>query len=111
MSKDNFLIGVLIEETTTISFHGVCQKYNIPGELLSEMIEQGLFPNQCIDKEQIALDQKALRRLEAALRLHKDLGINLPGVALALDLLEEIEKMRQELEILHKHGFSLRQIR
>jgi chaperone modulatory protein CbpM len=103
MSKDNFFIGLLIEETTTISFHEVCQKYSIPEELLSEMIEQGLFADQCADKEQIALDQKALRRLEAAFRLHKDLGINLPGVALALDLLEEIEKMRQELEILHKH--------
>ncbi|CEG58467.1 chaperone modulator CbpM [Legionella fallonii] len=103
MNKDNFLVGVLIEETTTISFHEVCHKYHIPEELLSEMVEQGLFPNQPSNKEQIALDQKALRRLEAAFRLHKDLGINLPGVALALDLLEEIEKMRKELEILRKH--------
>ncbi len=103
MKKDDFLVGVLIEETTTISFYEVCHKYNISEELLSEMVEQGLFPNQPSDKDRIALDQKALRRLEAAFRLHKDLGINLPGVALALDLLEEIEKMHKELEILRKH--------
>ncbi|MCL9684678.1 chaperone modulator CbpM [Legionella maioricensis] len=103
MNKDDLLIGVLIEETTTISFNEVCRKYHIPKELLIEMIEQGLFPNQTTQIEQVVLDQKALRRLESAFRLHRDLGINLPGVALALDLLEEMEKMRRELEILRKH--------
>lgn len=103
MSKDNILVGMLIEETTTVSFTEVCHKYNIPKELLIEMIEQGLFPNQPTQIEQIALDQKALRHIEAAFRLHRDLGINLPGVALAIELLEEIEKMRTELNILHKH--------
>ncbi|BCA94517.1 molecular chaperone [Legionella antarctica] len=103
MSKDTFLVGVLIEETTTISFNEVCRKYNIPKELLIEMIEQGLFNNQATQIEQVALDQKALRRLESAFRLHRDLGINLPGVALALELLEEMEEMRNELDILRKH--------
>ncbi len=103
MSKDTFLVGVLIEETTTISFNEVCRKYNIPKELLIDMIEQGLFPTQTTQVEQVALDQKALRRLESAFRLHRDLGINLPGVALALELLEEMEKMRSELDILRKH--------
>lgn len=103
MNKDNLLIGVLIEETTSISFIEVCHKYNIPQELLVEMVEHGLFPDQPTDIKKIALDQKALRRIESAFRLHRDLEINLPGVALALDLLEEIEAMRQELEILHKH--------
>ena len=103
MNKDKMLIGVLIEETTTISFVEVCQRYNIPEELLLEMLEQGLFPNQPTEPQQVALDQKALRRLESAFRLHRDLGVNLPGVALALDLLDEIAQMRKELEILHKH--------
>jgi chaperone modulatory protein CbpM len=103
MNKDSLLIGVLIEETTTISFVEVCRKYNIPKELLSEMVEQGLFPNQPNEPEKITLSQKELRRIESAFRLHRDLGINLPGVALALELLEEMEKMHQELDILRKH--------
>lgn len=103
MNKNTLLIGVLIEETTTISFTEVCHKYNIPKELLSDMIEQGLFPNQPTDPEHIALSQKELRRIESAFRLHRDLGINLPGVALALELLEEMEKMHKELDILRKH--------
>ena len=103
MSKDTLLIGVLIEEQTTTSFTEVCQKYNIPAELLQEMIEQGLFSLQSSEIEKIALNQKELRRIESAFRLHHDLGINLAGVALALDLLDEINQMHQELTILRKH--------
>lgn len=103
MNKDNILTGVLIEETTTYSFVEVCHRYHIPKELLIEIIEQGLFSNQSSELEQIALDQKSLQRLETAFRLHRDLDINLPGVVLALELLEEIDTMRHELDILHKH--------
>jgi chaperone modulatory protein CbpM len=103
MSKENFLIGVLIEETTTYTFIEVCERYNIPEDLLNEMMEHGLFSPQTTEQHQIALDQKALRRIESAFRLHKDLGINLPGVALALELLDEMDKMHRELDILRKH--------
>lgn len=103
MNKDNLFIGILVEETTTFTLVEVCQRYNIPKELLLDMLEQGFFPNQPTEPEHVVLDQKALRRLESAFRLHRDLGINLPGVALALELLDEIGQMRQELEILHKH--------
>ncbi len=103
MSKDNILIGMLIEETTTYTFVEVCHKYNIPEALLNEMIEYGLFPDQPTDSQKIAIDQKALRRIESAFRIHHDLGINLPGVALALELLEKIEVMESELDILRKH--------
>lgn len=103
MNTETILTAVLVEDTTTFSFVEVCQKYHIPKELLREMIEQGFFDIQSSAEEQLSLDQQALRRMEAAFRLHRDLGINLPGVALALDLLEELEKMRSELDILRKH--------
>ena len=79
------------------------QSDNRLGQLLIEIIEEGLFASQAADEEQMTLDQKSLQRLETAFRLHRDLNINLPGVALALDLLEEMEQMKEELEILRKH--------
>lgn len=103
MNDKTLLIGILVEEQSTLSFQDVCHKYNISQELLIEMVEYGLFAEQPIKPEKINLDQKSLRRMESAFRLHKDLGINLPGVALALDLLEELEQMQQELTILRKH--------
>lgn len=101
MTKENVLIAVVIEETTTVSFEEVCNRYHISRDLLIEMMEEGLFPTK--SKEELALDQHALRRIESAFRLHKDLDINLPGVALALDLLDKIDTMEHELDILRKH--------
>jgi chaperone modulatory protein CbpM len=103
MSQDNILIGVLIEESKTISYTEVCHRYHIPEKLLMEMMEHGLFSNKSTELEKLKLNQKELHRIESAFRLHRDLGINLPGVVLAIELLEQIEKMDEELSILRKH--------
>lgn len=102
MKEDNTIIGVLIEETTTISFQEVCHKYRIPEALLHEMVEHGLFSTKTTTKELITLSPKDLLKIESAFRLHRDLRINLPGVALALELLEKIDRMNDELTILRR---------
>ncbi|MCE0724318.1 chaperone modulator CbpM [Legionella resiliens] len=103
MKQNNTLIGVLVEETTTISLTEVSQKYHISKELLLEMAEYGLFSCKTMKAEHIKLNQNDLRKMESAFRLHKDLGINLPGVALALELLEKIDQLNEELNIFRKH--------
>lgn len=101
--KDTYLIGVLVEDHMTLSVTEICDKYRIPQELLQEMLEQGLFSSQGEVETEMKFDQKAIRRLTVACRLHYDLGVNLPGAALALDLLEELDDLRHELAILRKH--------
>jgi chaperone modulatory protein CbpM len=103
MNQDNVLIGVLIEESMTISYTEVCHKYNIPESLLTEMMEHGLFSNKSTDIKHLKLNQKELHRIESAFRLHQDLGVNLPGVVLAIELLEKIERLDEELNILRRH--------
>ncbi len=103
MKQSNTIVGVLIEETTTISFNEVCLKYQIPKELLLEMVEYGIFSSQTSVSEKLQLNQKDLRKIESAFRLHSDLGVNLPGVALALELLEKIDELTGELNVLRKH--------
>ncbi|KTD10867.1 putative chaperone-modulator protein CbpM [Legionella gratiana] len=103
MKQNNTIIGVLVEETATISFNEVCQKYQIPRELLLEMVEYGIFSSKTSKTEQLKLNQKDLRKIESAFRLHHDLGVNLPGVALVLELLEKIDQLTDELSVLRKH--------
>jgi chaperone modulatory protein CbpM len=49
-----------------------------------------------------------VRRVEIALRLQRDLQVNLAGAALALDLLEETQRLRARLQSLECliHGVS-----
>lgn len=42
----------------------------------------------------------ALKRLRTALRLHQELQLNAAGAALAVDLLEEIERLRNRVALL-----------
>jgi chaperone modulatory protein CbpM len=42
-------------------------------------------------------------RVRSALRLQRDLGVNLAGIGLALDLMEELEGLRAQL---HRQGYT-----
>ena len=93
----------VVDETTTFSIREVCTYCDISPDLLIQMVEHGLFDldNEFDDNSQI--DLKTLKRVEAAFRLHRDLEINISGVALVLELNEEIEKLRDEISVLQEH--------
>lgn len=103
MVLQTIVAGVLMDETTTVSLAEVCEKYHISEDLLREMIEQGLFNHPARPSQTIHIDQRALTRIQSACRLQEDLDINLPGVVLVLELLEELEHVRDELIILRHH--------
>jgi chaperone modulatory protein CbpM len=103
MSDQKRISGVLIDESTTFSYIEVCQRYHIPEKLLMEMLEEGLFSNQASAIEDLQINAKELYKIESAFRLHQDLDINLPGVVLALELLDKIEQLNNELSVLRKH--------
>ncbi|MFA6303212.1 MAG: chaperone modulator CbpM [Legionella sp.] len=104
MSNDSIITGVIIEETVTYSVVEVCDRYHIPEQLVEEMIEHGLFDVPSNNVKTLVLHQKDLQKIESAMRLHQDLGINLPGVALALDLLEQLENLSKELDVLRRYS-------
>ncbi len=95
--------GVVMDETTTIALVEVCEKYHISESVLREMIEHGLFNHQTSPSKIIHIDQQTLSRIQSAFRLQEDLELNLPGVVLVLELLEELEQVRDELIILRHH--------
>lgn len=75
------------------------QQLNIPLELLNKLDELGIIE---ICEEGIRSDH--VQRIFKALRLHRTLGVNLAGVGIILKLLEEIERLRDEIEKLKKGG-------
>ncbi len=95
--------GIIVDETTTFTLQEVCYTCDINVEIITEMVEHGLIEPQKADTSDWQFDPHALRRLKIALRLQKDLGINLPGAALALDLLNELQELRDKLAILENN--------
>lgn len=62
-----------------------------------EFVEEGVLSVVEINTTEWHFTGAALRRARLALRLERDLELNLAGVALALELMEELENLRRQL--------------
>lgn len=102
MSKTTVMVGVLVDDYS-VSFIEVCEGYNISEQQLLEILEHGLISSIETPNRQLEFDREMLLRIRRALRLQEDLGLNAAGVVLALELLDELDNVNQELDILKKH--------
>lgn len=96
---DNELLvisGTVLDETIRFTLVELCQCAKVNPEHVIEMVDEGVLEPQGESVYTWVFDTKALKRLQVALRLQQDLGVNLPGSALVLDLLEEMEALRQQ---------------
>ena len=89
-----------LDSGDTFDFIRFCQLCRIESAIVILMIEEGVIEpvGQSIDDWQFT--HASVMRAQKANRLHRDLNINLPGVALSIDLLEEIEDLRTEVQLL-----------
>ncbi len=91
------LEGLLIDEQSRLSLVEVCHACSRHAEWVIELVEEGVLEPVGGSPEQWRFPPAALQRALVAARLQRDLGINLAGVALALDLLDEINALRIQL--------------
>ncbi len=89
------LTGTVLDENTRCSLGELCRLCGIPAELVLEMIAEGLLCPQEKAPEEWSFTAIEIKRVQITIRLQRDLRINLPGCALALELLEELEELRQ----------------
>lgn len=103
MTEKKVIVGQLMDEVSSISYVEICEKYQLSETELLDMMEHGLleYPAQTLQKARC--DQYALAKIQAACRLQQDLGLNMAGVVLVLDMLEELEQLRGEISILRRH--------
>lgn len=95
------LIGFILEEQTELSLHDLCRACAVQPELIIELVHEGVLA-LVDDSVRAAPDQwhfsgVHLHRARVALRLQNDLGVNLAGAALALELLDELDQLRTRL--------------
>ena len=93
--------GDLIDERTSYSLRELCRLCGTDRELIVEMVEHGIVQPRRSDAEW-RFSGVALVRLRRAVRLRRDLGVDLPGLALSLDLLDELEGLRRQVQSLRQ---------
>ena len=99
MKKELLVItGTVLDETIQFSLVELCECAKANPEQIIEMVEEGILDPQGASVHNWRFDTRALKRLQIATRLQQDLGVNLQGSALVLDLLEEMELLRQQVQ-------------
>ena len=95
--KQKILNGILLDEQTELSLNDLSRVCSSSAEWIIELVEEGALEPLDYQQTQWRFSGKSLQRARTAMRLQRDLDINLAGVALALDLLDEIETLEARL--------------
>ncbi len=90
----------LIDEQTTFTLVELCRSCAVEAELIESLVEQGILEPSSGSGHQWCFPASSLRRTRITLHLKRDLGINLAGAALALELLERIDELDARLHLL-----------
>jgi chaperone modulatory protein CbpM len=88
------LKGTLLDERIHVSLTDICQACSTRTDWVIELVEEGILEPVGNDPEAWHFPGHSISRAHIARRLQLDLGINLAGVALALDLLAEVAALR-----------------
>lgn len=88
---------ILIDEETELSLNDLCKACSSSAEWIIELVEEGALEPIGYQQTQWRFSGSNLQRARTAMRLQRDLGLNLAGIALALDLLEKIDTLESRL--------------
>lgn len=95
-TEDYTLQGSILDDSVELTLQDLSHMCAVDEHHIVEFVEEGVLTTIRV-APQWRFGGTALRRARRALRLQHDLEINLAGVALALDLMEELELLRREL--------------
>lgn len=73
-----------------------CEEANIPATYVIEIVEHGIIEPQGRTPDVWRFEDYELVVAKRAAKLHRDLEMEWEGVALALELLDEVQQLRSE---------------
>jgi chaperone modulatory protein CbpM len=85
----------LLDETVEFTLGELCTLCDVSTELVIEIVEEGIVEPHGDDPPQWRFTGVAVTRIQRVIRLQQEFEVNLPGAALALELFEEIERLRR----------------
>ena len=96
-NQDPFSGSILTDEPT-LSLEQLCQNCNLPTQRVTAYIKEGIIPVEGKTPEEWRFSRLTVIRIRKASRLENDLRLNPAGVALALQLMEQVNSLQQRLK-------------
>lgn len=87
----------IVEETGEVTLADLTRTCRVHAEWVMELVEEGVIEPLSSEGPQWRFAATSIVRIQKAHRLQRDLGVNLAGIALALELLDRIDALEARL--------------
>ena len=94
------LSAIILEEQTELTLSEVCRACAVQAEFIVDLVEEGVLVPVGREPHRWRFTGVHLRRATVAVRLQRDLGVNIAGAALALQLLDEVERLKAQIRVM-----------
>ena len=91
--------GQVIDDRTEITIVQLCRRCSVQTELVLRLVDEGIIEPSRQEGDVLYFPHSCTRRTQVVLRLRSDLGVNMAGAALALELLDRIENLQARLRM------------
>ncbi len=95
--NDDILNGLLLDDECMLSLGELSRACSMHAEWVMELVDEGILEPAEVEVAHWRFAAPQLIRARTVMHLQRDLGVNLSGAALVLDLLDEIQELRQQL--------------
>ncbi len=96
-TSHDILSGDLIEQDMEFTVEELCRSCMLQLDRVVELVQEGVLDPSSGSYTQWRFKASSIRRVRTAMRLQRDLGVNLAGAALALELLNRIAELESRL--------------
>jgi chaperone modulatory protein CbpM len=95
--NDRPLSADVLDERFEVSLRELCSMCQLQEDLVVEMVAEGVIEPVDRSGQVWRFSGIAVSRVLRVLRLQQEFGVNLAGAALALELFEEIERLKRRV--------------
>ena len=88
----------LVDTATLCTVDELCLACSVDANWISELVDHGVIEPICQVGADWRFTSVTIVRVAKAKRLERDLNLNPPGLAIVLDLLDEIDVLRAQLK-------------
>ena len=97
-------LNIVMEDITELTLGDLCRACGTHVDIVVELVSEGVIEitsiAQNLPHEDWRFTGVHLHRAKVAMRLHRDLGVNFAGAALALQLMDELHEVKAKLKSL-----------
>lgn len=97
--RKTMLEGQVVDEFTEVSVVQLCRSCAIESELVDRLVAEGIIEPSRQEGDVLYFPHHCVKRTRVVVNLRSELGVNLAGAALALELLDRIEKLKSRLHL------------